>query len=38
VQVGKPSTWGDMQNAEPMTALDPISASELIRDLESLRA
>ena len=38
VQVGKPSSWGDMQNAEPISLLDPISASELIRDLESLRA
>lgn len=38
VQVGKPSGWGNMQNAETLDQLDPISASELIRDMEGLRA
>lgn len=38
VQVGKPSGWGDMQDAETLNQLDPISASELIRDMEGLRA
>jgi len=38
VQVGKPSAWGELQNAEPIGRLDAISASELIRDLEGLRA
>ncbi|NZA25471.1 DUF4132 domain-containing protein [Luteimonas sp. SJ-92] len=38
VQVGQPSGWGEIQNGEPLSSLDPIAASELIRDLESLRA
>jgi predicted DNA-binding WGR domain protein len=38
VQVGKPSGWGDMRDAEALHQLDPISASELIRDMEGLRA
>ncbi|RSZ45749.1 MULTISPECIES: DUF4132 domain-containing protein [unclassified Variovorax] len=38
VQVGKPSGWGNMQDAEKLNQLDPISASELIRDMEGLRA
>lgn len=38
VQVGKPSGWGDMQDAEALHQLDAISASELIRDMEGLRA
>ncbi|RQO47745.1 polymerase [Variovorax sp. KBW07] len=38
VQVGKPSGWGDMRDAEALHLLDPISASELIRDMEGLRA
>jgi predicted DNA-binding WGR domain protein len=38
VQVGKPSGWGDMCDAEALHQLDPISASELIRDMEGLRA
>ncbi|MGJ7532730.1 MULTISPECIES: WGR and DUF4132 domain-containing protein [unclassified Variovorax] len=38
VQVGKPSGWGNMQDAEKLHQLDPISASELIRDMEGLRA
>ena len=36
VQVGKPSRWGEMQDAEQLDALDPVSASELIRDLQRL--
>lgn len=38
VQVGKPSAWGDMDNPEAIGRLDAISASELIRDMEGLRA
>jgi hypothetical protein len=38
VQVGQPSGWGDMRDAEALHLLDPISASELIRDMEGLRA
>ncbi|MGV6482577.1 DUF4132 domain-containing protein [Stenotrophomonas rhizophila] len=38
VQFGSPGAWGDMQQADPLSALDPIAASELIRDLEALRA
>jgi predicted DNA-binding WGR domain protein len=38
VQVGKPSSWGDMQEPEALSLLDDIAASELIRDLEALRA
>lgn len=38
VQVGKPSGWGDMRDAETLNKLDAISASELIRDMEGLRA
>lgn len=38
VIVGKPSQWGEIQSREPFSQLDPISASELIRDLEALRA
>lgn len=38
VQVGKPSAWGDMQHPEAIGRLDAISASELIRDMEGLRA
>ena len=38
VQVGKPSGWGDMQEPEALSLLDDIAASELIRDLEALRA
>ncbi len=38
VQVGKPSAWGDMNDAETLDKLDAISASELIRDMEGLRA
>jgi len=37
VQVGKPSTWGEVQDPEAFATLDAIAASELIRDLEALR-
>ena len=36
VQVGKPSRWGEMQDPEPVSVLDPVSISELVRDLELL--
>jgi len=38
VTVGAPSSWGEIGTAESMNVLDPIATSELIRDLESLRA
>jgi predicted DNA-binding WGR domain protein len=38
LQVGRPGAWGDMQDAKPFAALDPIAASELIRDMQSLCA
>ena len=38
VKMGPPGTWGEIQSPEPFSALDAISASELIRDLEALRA
>ena len=38
VKVGPPGSWGEIQAPEAFSALDPISASELIRDLEALRA
>ncbi|MDR3004307.1 MAG: DUF4132 domain-containing protein [Acidovorax sp.] len=38
VHVGKPASWGEIDKPEAFTLLDPISASELIRDLEALRA
>jgi len=38
VQFGSPGAWGGMQQADPLSGLDPIAASELIRDLEALRA
>jgi hypothetical protein len=37
VQVGKPSSWGEVQDTEVFGTLDAIAASELIRDLEALR-
>lgn len=37
VQVGKPSSWGEVQDPEVFGTLDAIAASELIRDLEALR-
>ena len=38
VSVGAPSSWGEIGTAESMNVLDPIATSELIRDLESLKA
>ncbi|WP_399678154.1 WGR and DUF4132 domain-containing protein [Xenophilus sp.] len=38
VKVGPPGSWGEIQEPEAFSALDDISASELIRDLEALRA
>ncbi len=38
VVVGKPSQWGEIQTNESFAQLDPISASELIRDMEALRS
>jgi predicted DNA-binding WGR domain protein len=38
VQVGQPSSSGDLQHPEPFATLDAIKASELIRDLEALRS
>jgi len=38
LQVGRPSAWGDMQDTKPFATLDPIAASELIRDMQSLCA
>jgi len=38
VEVGQPAQWGEMQNAEPIGTLGSIEASELIRDMEGLRA
>jgi predicted DNA-binding WGR domain protein len=38
VSVGTPSGWGEIRAAESLAILDPIATSELIRDIESLRA
>ncbi|MDA7416250.1 WGR and DUF4132 domain-containing protein [Xenophilus arseniciresistens] len=38
IKVGPPGSWGEIQAPEAFSALDAISASELIRDLEALRA
>lgn len=38
VRVGKPAAWGGIQNPERFASLDPISVSELILDMEKLRA
>ncbi len=38
VQYGKADSWGEMRNPDPLTGLDDIATSELIRDLEALRA
>lgn len=38
VKVGPPGSWGEIQLPEVFSALDAISASELIRDMEALRA
>ena len=37
VTVGRVNRWGDMGTPELLSVLDPIAASELIRDLELLR-
>lgn len=37
VQVGQPSTWGELRNPQAFATLDDVAASELIRDLEALR-
>jgi hypothetical protein len=38
VQVGKAAQWGEMQDAQTIGTLGAIEASELIRDMEGLRA
>lgn len=38
ISVGMLASWGGIKTAESLAALDPIAASELIRDIESLRA
>ncbi|KRB97051.1 WGR and DUF4132 domain-containing protein [Duganella sp. Root198D2] len=38
ISVGSPSSWGEIKAAESLAILDPIATSELIRDIESLRA
>lgn len=38
VQVGRPSSWGELEEPDTFAVLDAITASELIRDLEALRA
>jgi len=38
VQVGVSTSWGGIQTADNLSTLDPIATSELIRDIESLRA
>lgn len=38
VQYGKAGSWGEMRDPDPLTGLDDIATSELIRDLEALRA
>lgn len=38
VHVGKPAAWGDIDKKDRFELLDAIAASELIRDLEALRA
>ncbi|MGW8389401.1 DUF4132 domain-containing protein [Pseudoduganella sp. HUAS MS19] len=38
ITVGSPAAWGGIRSAESLSTLDPIATSELIRDLESLRA
>ncbi|KRB97054.1 WGR and DUF4132 domain-containing protein [Duganella sp. Root198D2] len=37
ITVGSPAAWGEIRSAESLAILDPIAASELIRDMESLR-
>lgn len=38
VKVGAINQWGDIGTPQPLRVLDPVVASELIRDLELLRA
>ncbi|MDM5178366.1 DUF4132 domain-containing protein [Massilia sp. DJPM01] len=38
VKVGTINQWGDIGTPQPLSVLDPVAASELIRDLELLRA
>ncbi|GHU45022.1 MolR family transcriptional regulator [Betaproteobacteria bacterium] len=38
VQFGKKTHWGEISDPKPFTGLDAIAASELIRDMEGLRA
>ncbi|WP_257387223.1 DUF4132 domain-containing protein, partial [Tahibacter caeni] len=38
LQVGRPTDWGGMQDGKPFSVLDPIAASELIRDMQMLCA
>jgi len=38
IRTGPRERWGGLQEPEPFTTLDPIAASELIRDMEALRA
>jgi predicted DNA-binding WGR domain protein len=38
ITVGQPGTWGDVDRAEPLSTLDPVVASELIRDMRALCA
>jgi len=38
ITVGSPAAWGEINAGESLEILDPIAASELIRDIESLRA
>ncbi|MCA8273825.1 DUF4132 domain-containing protein [Burkholderia sp. AU30280] len=37
LQAGSPSNWGSIRDADALSTLDEISASELIRDLEGMR-
>ncbi|MET3133991.1 putative DNA-binding WGR domain protein [Oxalobacteraceae bacterium GrIS 1.11] len=36
VRTGAPDAWGEVGHGAPMASLDPIAASELIRDLQGL--
>ena len=38
LQVGRLGDWGEMHDAKPFAALDPVAASELIRDMQLLCA
>uniref|UniRef100_UPI00198120A8 DUF4132 domain-containing protein n=1 Tax=Burkholderia sp. Ac-20379 TaxID=2703900 RepID=UPI00198120A8 len=37
VRVGRRGRWGDLADVQPVSTLDAIAASELVRDLEGLR-